>query len=182
VLNQQHPRYGSHVSGANEIPTVAKIRIPPWLGGWNPRGFLAQGKLYGRPVDPNSNLWRVQTEESWSKGHASLVTVDHLAGPIAGPTQRRTQFELLKSMAAAEIPVVDEDRQLIDHEIRQAADRAAKTQAPVDGLSLAQFRTIAAKSSEVYEMARLSAHLRQQSGLSLLPACSVSSFTRSGNR
>ncbi len=73
-------------------PLQAKLRVPAWLSGGNPRQLLADAHLHSRKIDTEHGIWAVQTEESYLHNRARLVTVSELAGPGARQDFDRLQY------------------------------------------------------------------------------------------
>lgn len=103
---------GSYLLRMQEPPTRARISLPPWLWGGNPRRFLAEAAYHTR--DAGDGKFLVQTSESYFRNAPDLVRLRTIAGPASskprwsdlGQLVERVEFEAPEELA----PVLERRR------------------------------------------------------------------------
>jgi len=133
----------THVPSTADLPPSATVTVPPWMWGADPAQYFAAAGLRSRPVDGSPGRWQLRTQERYHHIHPSLITVDHLAGPVT----RRPRFDLLAG--AARGSVAPDDGQHLPNELAARHRRAGQTCTLVDAIVLWQLQTIAAPLNEL---------------------------------
>lgn len=123
----------------------SEMPVPSWFYGGDPTKLFVRARLHSRP-DRFRHVSSVQTEESYYRRAADLVTVVNLAGP-----EQPTSFDLLDALT--ELIPHDASPQVLEA-VNQKRVRVAQTRAPVDALVLHQLELMTAPSSSLGETTR----------------------------
>jgi hypothetical protein len=126
------------MAGAGDVPTSALLQVPSWFWGGVPARFLEEAGFEARLVDRDAGLWRVTTSEQYAHQRPSLVAAHHLAGPGHG----RPKFDRLAGFTGgpAMETLASQDRGR--EELGKRADRAMRTEAPVDLFAFWQLQAL----------------------------------------
>ena len=131
---------------AVQVPNVAEVDLPPWLGGGDPSGFLESSGLVAERIGTSATRWRISNKVSWDQGRPILITVDD----IAGPGQVPPRFNLLPIMAQAERFEKPAANEIIE-EVNRMGERAQTSKNPVDSFAWVQMATIVIPASELHD-------------------------------
>src|SRR3954470_6755281 len=81
----------SHMTNSESAPAKARVALPPWLWGSDPRGYLREAQLRGRRSEIDPEVWEIQTEEGYARRQPLFVTLR----PVAGPPLSRPRTDSL---------------------------------------------------------------------------------------
>ncbi|HXL88587.1 MAG TPA: hypothetical protein VN969_06305 [Streptosporangiaceae bacterium] len=121
-----------------QVPNVAEVNLPPWLGGGDPSGFFENSGLVAERIGNSATRWRISNKVPWDQGRPILVTVND----IAGPGQALPRFNLLSLMVQAERLEESTPNEIIK-EVNRMGERAETSKNPVDSFAWVQMATIA---------------------------------------
>jgi hypothetical protein len=130
------------MTGLANVPTEARVILPPWLGGGNVAQFLVDAELHAIRIG-TTDQWQVRTNERYTNRRPSLVIVDR-----AGNTRQVRSLITRLTANSNHGPLHGVD----PSELQRRRDRADQTKDPADVLWLWLLQTQLCPTSDLADL------------------------------